>query len=503
MDRKFRELGQYIAGFGLVLLALALYDDLTNQNLTSFSAVFLTGVGFLVLGLFIHMDFKIKEATATVGGVKLTINLPEAPSQWTSPIIDTPKAELAPEVLEERREIAKTKPTLPGRNAPSFRLLEEKIALSVIPRADPMTPMYMLDTNFRIIDWNDAFSLCFDRSMEGQRGLSVLEWVYFLDNYDEVLEHGRTAFPEGRELPRIDKEELHYTSRSYGVLSAIKRAYQIPDDDGSCLGWLVTIEPTFSDKESAVKYQNDLFTCLRKSLIWSEYALSYDKVLNSTFVYPDLLRTLLGQKQPGPSAIPSQTRILDLGAGTGNITAILMEPSASRLIVAIDNNLMMLNTLRQKCSRGLRQDAEGPGVVAIKQDISALSGLDDAFFDYAILNNVLYSMEDGAVQSCLQETYRVLKAGGEIRISGPQKGTKLSVLFDQIQEDLKTNKKFDELEKDFRKVRDINEHSLAPMLLRWDKDDMEILLKKAGFSEITYSADNVYAGQSMLVCARK
>ena len=40
-----------------------------------------------------------------------------------------------------------------------------------------MSPMYLLDEGFRIVDWNFAFSLAFDRSMEGRRGLSVREWA--------------------------------------------------------------------------------------------------------------------------------------------------------------------------------------------------------------------------------------------------------------------------------------------------------------------------------------
>jgi ubiquinone/menaquinone biosynthesis C-methylase UbiE len=65
-----------------------------------------------------------------------------------------------------------------------------------------------------------------------------------------------------------------------------------------------------------------------------------------------------------------------------------------------------------------------------------LYGLSDGFFDYVILNNVLYSLEDAAVGACLSEVNRVLKPGGEVRISGPQKSTKLSKVLEQIKKDL-------------------------------------------------------------------
>jgi SAM-dependent methyltransferase len=71
--------------------------------------------------------------------------------------------------------------------------------------------------------------------------------------------------------------------------------------------------------------------------------------------------------------------VLDLGAGTGNATSLLAEREAHRLVVAIDNNPVMLSMLRDKCAPFLREDAQGPGVIAIKQDISSLYGLDVAF----------------------------------------------------------------------------------------------------------------------------
>jgi hypothetical protein len=127
--------------------------------------------------------------------------------------VDPPK-ELSPEVERERRNyLSGREHQLPGFFAPAFHLLDEKLAITVTPCADPLTPMYMLDRNFRIIDWNLAFSMCFDRTMEGRRGRNVLEWTYFLDNYEEALNHGIAVFGEGKESPRIDIEaDLHQRS---------------------------------------------------------------------------------------------------------------------------------------------------------------------------------------------------------------------------------------------------------------------------------------------------
>ena len=419
----------------------------------------------------------------------------------------TLRKNISEEVIQEKYEFAKTyveqnNTQLPGQFAPEFQVLDEKLALTVTPCADPMTPMYMLDKNFRVIDWNTAFNLCFDRTLEGRHGKSVLEWTYFLDNYEEVLSHGIEVFAEGKSPPRIDIEKIQYTSDRYGKIEGIKRAYQVPDDDGSCLGWLITINPTFLEAEKGGLYQTDVFSALRKTLMWSEYALCYDKILNNSLIYPELIQTLVGNHKPGPLPIRDASVILDIGAGTGNITSLLAQQSAKNLIVAIDNNPLMLNTLRRKCQAYLRQDAQGPGVIAMKQDVVSLFGLSDEFFDYVIINNVLYSLDNESVLRCLKEAWRVLKPGGEIRISEPQKCTDLKKVLEQIRADLKKNGTYKELAADFMKLCQINESSLQPLLHRWTLEDMEKILQE-DFNSVTYKTDRIYAGQSMLICAYK
>ena len=468
------------------------------------SVILVISIGCMVLSLLPFLGIKKMEFSKA--GIELEMGSDFLPRESNESI---PTKEIPVDEKECKRKFAETyivenKTQLPGQFAPDFKVLEEKLALTVTPCADPMTPMYTLDKNFRVIDWNMAFNLCFDRTLEGRRGLSILEWTYFLDNYEDVLSHGIEVFAEGKTLPRIDIENIKYTSDHYGKIEGTKRAYQIPDDDGSCLGWLITINPTFIEPEKANSYQVDLFSALRKTLMWSEYALCYDKVLNHTLVYPELIQTLVGHHKPGPMPIASASVILDIGAGTGNTTFLLAQQSPQRLIVAIDNNPLMLNALRRKCQAYIRENAQGPGVIAIKQDVSSLFGLNDEFFDYVIINNVLYSLDTESAMSCLNEAWRVLKPGGEIRISEPQKSTQVSILLEQIRSDLKNNGRYAELEADYLKLQQINEFSLRPLLNRWTIGDMEkILAQLPDFSDVTYKSDRTYAGQSMMICASK
>lgn len=463
---------------------------------------------FIIGSLLIFLPFlqltgrSITKFVTSFGSGKIVVET-ESMGLMESVQVEPPR-ELDEHTLTIRRDFSsKIEETLPGVHAPAFNVLEEKIALTVTPCSDPMTPMYMLDNNFRIINWNISFSICFDRTMEGRKGLNVLEWTYFLENYQEVLDHGVKAFADPNNFPTIDVEQLEYQSRRFGYIKGIKRAYQIPNDDGTCLGWLITIEPEFETLEMSQKFQATLFNSLRLALMWSEYALSYDIVLNQSDIYPHLIQKLIGEADIGPKPIPFNTKVLDLGAGTGNITSRLASPEAGRLIVSIDNNQVMLNHLRSKCKQVIRHDAQGPGVIPIKQDISSLFGLSDGFFDVVVVNNVLYSLPVESVQSCLKEIFRVLKPDGEIRLSEPHKKANVKEVLAVIKKELQTKGHFEEIEDHYNKVEQINNYSLAPMLNKVNLSDMENTLKQIGFSQISYSEDKTYAGQSFIVCAIK
>jgi hypothetical protein len=102
---------------------------------------------------------------------------------------------------------------------------------------------------------------------------------------------------------------------------------------------------------------------------------------------------------------------------------------------------------------------------------------------------------------CLRQVRRALRPQGEIRVSGPQRKTKLDQLFARIAADLKESGKFTEVQADFDRVWEINRAILGPSLYRWTVAEMEQMLRTAGFGEITYSTETAYSGQAMIVVA--
>jgi ubiquinone/menaquinone biosynthesis C-methylase UbiE len=488
----------FLLAVGLVIDAMVYHDSISSTQISIF---FVLAVICLFFSYAIVAGLDVTKFNLKLGkdkGLDLDLGRAEKAAEAIAPRVLDVATVAKKEAIA--KELQKEHP-LPGEGAPQFSAIspEGMDDLLVRPSAYPTTPMYLLDNAFRIIDWNDAFTIAFDRTMEGRKGKSVLEWTYFLDNYEMVLAHGVEKFSSANKVPLIDVEKIEYTSQRYGKIEAVKRAYQIPDDREACLGWLVTLDLKFVDPLKQAHFDQDLIRQLGWDLMWSEYALSYDRILNNTKVYPELLDRLIGGYE-NVRRIPEEAVILDLGAGTGNLSKKLIAAGRDRVIFAAENNRMMLKLLRSKCERFLRKDPDGGGVIAFKQDITSLYGLDDAYFDFVLLNNVLYAVQDA--DACLAEAYRVLKPGGELRLSGPRKDSNLDVLFACIEKELKEAGKFEELEADFRHVQSINKQRLSSMLYRWTTDEVEELLGKAGF-KVFYVSKDAYAGQSMLICAAK
>ena len=475
----------FVGLFVIVLSIAADYNDYYDVIIVSLGVLmFIIGAGFYI-GLRVEQVkvlnfFQLVLAPAAIG------------SRRAQPVD-----------IEDRRAVASNY-SVPGAGAPDYsidRVLKEIPDTKTLPTSCPLVPMYRLDKSFKIVDWNDAFSLAFDRSMDGLRGKSAAEWVFYLENYKEAIEHGEKLFANKEKFPSIDVETLVFNSYKYGKINAIKRSYLIPDDSGELSNWLVILDPKFEAQEIAMRYHYDLVNALGRESMWSEYSISYDNVLTNTLVYPELLDQMIGVSD-GMDEIPANSKVLDLGAGTGNISLkLVQDPNIPRTVYAIEKNDAMYDSLRYKCADYIRNDADGPGVITVNRNIESLVGLHSDYFDCAILNNVLYAVD--SPKDCLREVWRVLRVGGEVRISGPKRNSNLNRLFRRIRVDLKVQGKEKELASDVIRAEWINHHLLAPMFKHWDLDILRQLVLDSGFSTIVYETERAYAGQAMIIAARK
>ena len=410
-----------------------------------------------------------------------------------------------PEAVEHDRRGYALRKRLPGRDASDITYLSYAADLQDLPVGDPTVPTYILDPDYRIVDWNTAFGLAFDNTMEGRRGQSILEWVLFLENYQDALDHGERVFADANNLPNIDVEELEFQNQRYGMIRAVKRSYRLPDDSDRVRGWLCLLKLSFESNKAQARYNRALSRALSMDYMWTEYSQAYDRVLPNTEVYPHLLRTMAGLEPNGPlEPISDKARVLDVGAGTGNLASLILDNVPDAHIVAVESNHAMLRSLRIKCDgRTIADDSEA-GVLPLKQDARSLFGLRPNSFDYALMSNVLYTLSDEDALKCLCHVFRVLKPGGSLRLTGPRTSTDIDKLMKRIRRELERNIEFSSVDYDFAVVDHINRHRLTSIGgFRRSDEEIRALVSQAGFRDIELIEADLYAGQSRLLTATK
>lgn len=236
---------------------------------------------------------------------------------------------------------------------------------------------------------------------------------------------------------------------------------------------------------------------------WENYARQYDRVVCRSNLYLDLLKRLLGED--GRLARPAAgCRALDLGGGTGTLAKRLVSSDDSFHVTVIDNDPAMLELCRRKCTSYLSRGRTSSGIRIIESDLTQLKGLPDISeesWDLAFLVNVLYSLTDP--EELLPSVCALLRPGGELRLSEPRRDTDVAVLMEKLKQQLTHDPEATDLWDDFDAVQRFNTGALDPYLHRWTTGEMIDLLRSSGFGLIVYASEDIYAGQSLVICARK
>jgi ubiquinone/menaquinone biosynthesis C-methylase UbiE len=134
---------------------------------------------------------------------------------------------------------------------------------------------------------------------------------------------------------------------------------------------------------------------------WDSFSEDYDRIFLENPMYIDTIDLMLDAVQAGAGL-----RVLDLGCGTGNVTARIAEKLAGSGagVVAVDPS----EGMRSKCAQRL-----GAAVEVREGDALAIPA-GDGDFDYVFSNLALHHLppEDRAV--CAGELFRVLVEGGTL-----------------------------------------------------------------------------------------
>jgi SAM-dependent methyltransferase len=348
-------------------------------------------------------------------------------------------------------------------------------------------PTYYLNRKLQIIDWNVAFELVFRDILGKIRNKHVNYFIMELQNKDESLDHARDFTKKVREgyLALVDIEPLIFRTGKYGTVTFVKVAVLLSDAKGDAQGWSVALMPR--DIEWG-PFKRDLFDKIREDKLWSVYSASYDRILLRFPPYSKLIDDVT-------AVVPEGGRtVLDLGAGTGSVTAALLK--GGNRVTAIENNLSMLEKLRERNFNPVY-------ATIVKASVDILDTLDPKLhgaFDAAVMVNVLYAVDDPL--GCLQSVFHLLKPGGVLAFSTTHKDTRLDPLLDAIKKHLKEIGKYDALAKDYERLYEANKDIEQTIALRHSRDEYKEWVKTAGFL-IIKDVPSTYEGAVMLIHAMK
>ena len=341
-------------------------------------------------------------------------------------------------------------------------------------------PTYFLDTHLAVVAWNVAFEVIFRRILPAIHRRHVNNFIIELANQNEVFEHARQFTEKVKEgqLPLVDVEPLVYESPDYGKMEFIKVATQLTDAEANLKAWSVALLPKKIDWKL---FQPDLEERLGEDRLWGIYAVSYDALLRGFKPYEDLIQDVI-------SGIPAgATRVLELGAGTGNVTEKLLQ--CNYRVMAVENNPFMLEKMAEKRLGSNRNLT----VLMESVENTEFDGQND--FDAVVAVNVAYALDDPP--GCFRKVAGALRRGGIFTLSTTHSKTNLDALLEGIRDDLVSKGKFESCREHYDRLVSVNRAIERTIARRYSLEQYKEWLVETGF-EIVRSEPKYFDAVEMI-----
>lgn len=202
---------------------------------------------------------------------------------------------------------------------------------------DPNVPSYLLNDAFEILDWNAAFELIFptDRFYRNQLAKAFVD---VLDNAPEVKEEARRIVQSGQgNETGLLLEQLAFSSPVYGNMAFTKIASEFVFEDSR--GWIVALN--INQVEHRGQYEADLRRINREQALITAFMQGFDRFQTE---FPGLSAI---QNAFRTEVLGTCSKVLDLGAGTGLLTEVMLREGKS--VTAVETSDVLLDALRKRC----------------------------------------------------------------------------------------------------------------------------------------------------------
>lgn len=204
---------------------------------------------------------------------------------------------------------------------------------------DPNVPSYLLNDAFEILDWNAAFELIFptDRFYRNQLAKAFVD---VLDNAPEVKEEARRIVQSGQgNETGLLLEQLAFSSPVYGNMAFTKIASEFVFEDSR--GWIVALN--INHVEHRGQYEADLRRINREQALITAFMQGFDRFQTE---FPGLSAI---QNAFRTEVLGTCSKVLDLGAGTGLLTEVMLREGKS--VTAVETSDVLLDALRKRCRK--------------------------------------------------------------------------------------------------------------------------------------------------------